>query len=299
MKARQHHVGQSLTCRQYSHLTLAGKPTGLFSLLDEYLLAPVWLLRQLPEDKLVAAVATLRTLPLLYRVNADVDVPALDIELRQLFDDAMELALEASGRPLRVLVGETPRLLTGETARWERWSTPCGPRCSKLLFDVNMELEDGPQVLALLAYWPYGWVFFGRRPRLFQLPMSSGSGFKEDGAGGALRLMRRLVTLLAVEDIGLLGADACSTLPLLTSAGVSSTGGTLTPALLALPKESFHFEGFFEIADDDDEEEAGTEVVDAIADDEKGKGAPRTLGTMAGGAKSGAARPLDVDTACD
>lgn len=95
---------------------MAGKPTGLFSLLDEYLLAPVWLLRQLPEDRLVAAVATLRTLPLLYRVKADVDVPALDIELRQ-FDDAMEFALEARGRPLRVLVGETPRLLTGETAR--------------------------------------------------------------------------------------------------------------------------------------------------------------------------------------
>ena len=39
MKARQHHVGEPLTCKQYSHLTLAGKPAGLFSLLDEYLLA--------------------------------------------------------------------------------------------------------------------------------------------------------------------------------------------------------------------------------------------------------------------
>ena len=120
VKARQHHVGEPLTCKQYSHLTLAGKPAGLFSLLDEYLLAPVWLLRQLPEDKLVAAVDTLRMLPLLYRVNAEVDVPALDIELRQFddaIDDAIELALEARGRPLRVLVGEMPRLLTGDTAR--------------------------------------------------------------------------------------------------------------------------------------------------------------------------------------
>lgn len=105
--------------------------------------------------------------------------------------------------------------------------------------------------------------------------------------------MRRLVTLLAVEDIGLLGVDACSTLPLLTSACASSTGGILTP-LLALPNESFHFDGFFEITDDE-EEEVGTKVVDTI-DDEKGKGA---LGTMAGGPISEVARPLEVDTACD
>ena len=120
VKARQHLVIKPLTCEQYSHLTLAGKPAGLFSLLKEYLLTPVWLLRQLPEDRLVAAVETLRMLPLLYRVNAEVDVPAPDIELRQFddaMDDAVELALEARGRPLRVLVGETPRLLTGDTAR--------------------------------------------------------------------------------------------------------------------------------------------------------------------------------------
>ncbi|TBU37804.1 hypothetical protein BD309DRAFT_875710, partial [Dichomitus squalens] len=41
-------------------------------------------------------------------VNTKVDVPALDIELRQLLD-AIELALDASGRPLRVLDGEIPR----------------------------------------------------------------------------------------------------------------------------------------------------------------------------------------------
>lgn len=129
------------------------------------------------------------------------------------------------------------------------------------------------------------------------MPISSCSGF-EDCAGGALRLMRRFVTLLAVEDIGLLGADECDRLLLLTSTGVSSTGGTLTPVLLALPNESFHFDGFFEIAEDEDED--GTEVVDAaMADDEKGKGAPRTLGTMAGGAISDGARPLAVDTACE
>ena len=77
-------------------------------------------LRQEPDDTLVATVDTLCLLPLLYRVNAEVDVPAPDIELRQFddaMDDAVELALEARGRPLRVLVGETPRLLTGDTAR--------------------------------------------------------------------------------------------------------------------------------------------------------------------------------------
>jgi len=45
-------------------------------------------LRQLALDTLVAAVETLLTLPLLYLVNADVLVAALevDIELRQLLD---------------------------------------------------------------------------------------------------------------------------------------------------------------------------------------------------------------------
>lgn len=69
------------------------------------------LVRQLVEDILVAAVDTLRVLELLYRVNADVEVPALDMVLaeeRQLVD-AIELALEVRGRPLRVLLGETFR----------------------------------------------------------------------------------------------------------------------------------------------------------------------------------------------
>jgi hypothetical protein len=49
-------------------------------------------------------------LELLNRVNAEVDVAALDVmELRQL-PDAIELALEARGRPLRVLSGEIARL---------------------------------------------------------------------------------------------------------------------------------------------------------------------------------------------
>jgi len=74
--------------------------------------AGLTLVRQLADDTLVAAVETLRVLELLYRVKAEVEVPALDvvlIELRQ-FPETMELALDATGRALRLLVGETPRL---------------------------------------------------------------------------------------------------------------------------------------------------------------------------------------------
>lgn len=69
------------------------------------------LVRQLADDTLVAVVEMLLVLELLYRVKADVDVPALDdvlIELRQ-FDDTTELALDPIGRPLRVLFGDTGR----------------------------------------------------------------------------------------------------------------------------------------------------------------------------------------------
>lgn len=67
--------------------------------------AGLTLVRQLVEETLVAVVDMLRVLELLKRVKAEVDVPALDvvlIELRQL-DDTTELALETTGRPLRVL----------------------------------------------------------------------------------------------------------------------------------------------------------------------------------------------------
>ena len=68
-------------------------------------------LRQLDADTLVAVVDTLCTLELLNLVNADVELPALDvvdIELRQLLD-IIELALDATGRPLRTLPGDTGR----------------------------------------------------------------------------------------------------------------------------------------------------------------------------------------------
>lgn len=72
-----------------------------------YLLPP---LLQLLELTLVAAVLTLLVLPLLYFVNALelLEAPELLIELLQLLD-AIDDALEANGRPLRVLEGETAR----------------------------------------------------------------------------------------------------------------------------------------------------------------------------------------------
>lgn len=82
--------------------------------------------------------------------------------------------------------------------------------------------------------------------------------FFDDGGGGALRLMSRLVTLLAVADI-------C--LPAGTSGGTdasSETASLLPEATLALPKESFHFDGFFEIdgvAEPGDGTERGTEAL--------------------------------------
>ena len=67
---------------------------------------------QLAPLTLVAVVDTLLELPLLYRVKALVDVPALlavlIILLLQLFD-TIELALDATGLPLRALLGEMPR----------------------------------------------------------------------------------------------------------------------------------------------------------------------------------------------
>lgn len=96
------------------------------------------LVRQLAEDMLVASVDMLRVLELLYRVNAEVDVPALDmvlIEVRQLLD-AMELALEARGRPLRALFGETALseiLSTGVRMGWARTLHPRGRLSSSAL----------------------------------------------------------------------------------------------------------------------------------------------------------------------
>jgi hypothetical protein len=116
-------------------------------------------------------------LELLYRVNAEVDVAALDdiIELRQL-PEVVELALEASGRPLRVLAGETARL----SSRMYRSG----------LGDALVRPAK------LLVSKPAG--FFGRRP----LVQDESPDFTEPVCWGASRPMRRFETLLTVADMG-------------------------------------------------------------------------------------------------
>lgn len=70
------------------------------------------LVRQLADETLVAVVEMLRELELLYLVKAEVEVPALEVVLMELrqFPDTTELALEATGRPLRELRGDSSRL---------------------------------------------------------------------------------------------------------------------------------------------------------------------------------------------
>jgi hypothetical protein len=105
---------------------------------DEILLV----VRQLESETVVAAVATLLALVLLYLVNADVDVVALevvDIELRQL--ECVELALEATGRPLLALAGERARLSLAATYR------------SKLPWGLmDDSCPEDPQLLLPLAF---------------------------------------------------------------------------------------------------------------------------------------------------
>lgn len=248
------------------NLMFAGSPLGLPPLSYGCFFPdwPVWLLRQLPEDRLVAAVDTLRELALLYFVNAEDDVPALAIELRQLFDDAMELALDASGRPLRVLEGETPRLLAGETlrllagetARWDRASALDTPRRSRLLTEENGEPEGGPHVLLLFdsVLAAYGDAL-GRRPRCVKEPISPASARLDEAELLGCRLSSMLATLLAVEDFSL---------PLASESASSEASALLSAALLPLPKLSFHFDDFFEIEDeetDNEDDEDGNAAV--------------------------------------
>jgi hypothetical protein len=175
--------------------------------------------RQLGADEtLVAVVDILRVLELLYLVNADVDVVALDvvlIELRQLLE-AIELALEARGRPLRVLLGET--------ARGDRRSeyTHCSTMAGEL---TDVELSCGFRLYTL---------FLTRRPLPQVAELSSARGV---GPAAALRLMIRFVTLVAVvvmpfDTGGSVGEEA------------SSEGLRSAVDAVFLPNPSLHFDGF-------------------------------------------------------
>jgi len=170
------------------------------------------------EETLVAVVDILRVLELLYLVNADVDVAALEVvlmELRQLLE-AIELALDVKGRPLRVLLGET--------ARGDRRSeyTHCSTMAGGL---TDVELPCGFRLYTL---------FLPRRPLPQAAELSSVRGV---APAVALRLMIRSVTLLAVVvipfDIGGSVAEEGS-----------SEGLRSAVEALFLPNPSLHFDGF-------------------------------------------------------
>lgn len=193
------------------------------------------LVLQLAEETLVAVVDTLRVLELLYRVNADVEVLALDvvlIELRQL-EDTTELALDPAGRPLRVLFGEIAR---SERRSW--W-------CAHASCDA-LGVYPGDLLICLAAR---GKSRVPRRP-LLQVGEASVTVLDDEGDetwGGALRPMRRLDTLLAVVAMAWEGDKSRD------GGGETSSTGEIRPAAAAalasaealfLPKLSFHFDGF-------------------------------------------------------
>jgi hypothetical protein len=195
------------------------------------------LVLQLAEETLVAVVDILRALELLYRVNADVEVLALEvvlIELRQ-FDDTTELA-DPAGRPLRVLFGEIAR---SERRSWWYAHGSCGA------FGLVGGMYPG-DLLICLTDPGRGKSRAPRRPRL-QVEETSMSVFDDErrGAwGAALRPLRRLDTLLAIAWLGVKSRDA---------GGETSSTGEIRPAAAAalasaealfLPKLSFHFDGF-------------------------------------------------------
>jgi hypothetical protein len=193
---------------------------------------------QLAEETLVATVDTLRVLELLYRVNADVEVLALDVVLilRQ-FDEATELALDPAGRPLRVLFGEIAR---SERRSWWYAHGSCGA------FGLVEGMYPG-DLLICLGDPGRGKSRTPRRPRL-QVEEASVSVLDDEGrTGGALRPMRTLDTLLAVVAITWEGDKSRDT------GGEASSTGEIRPAAVAalasaealfLPKLSFHFDGF-------------------------------------------------------
>jgi len=183
-------------------------------------LVPFALARQLLAETLVAVVETLRTLALLYRVNADVDVPALDVvlvELRQLPDN-MEDALELTAW-LRIELTDPAR--SESCPQWSR---------------EGFGLRDDVYTLRPCELPTVDTGGRTRRPR----GQSSTGALGCDG-GAAFSPMIRLVTLLTVEDMGKSVSEG------------SSTGPSAEPLLL--PKLSFHLDCFLTI-----DEAPGTEL---------------------------------------
>jgi hypothetical protein len=168
--------------------------------------------RRLRVETLVAVVDTLRTLALL---NADVDVPALDVVLLEL-PDTIELVLDAIGPPLRIELGDV-----------SRWSAS---QCSLLGCGLRDELYVSRSRRTAGVNPPAGTGRRARRPR-------GQSSTDALGGGAEAKPMIKLVMLLAVADINVGGT------------GVSSSTGETRPRAEAmlLPKLSFHFDGFLVI----------------------------------------------------
>lgn len=129
-------------------------------------------------------------------MKAEVEVPALEVVLMELrqFPEAIELALEATGRPERPL-----RVLLGDTARSEERFSP------KFQLLKVFELADNPFPADLVVGLGGVGEPRPRRPLAQVDDASSSTLLTRPAAGlgvGALRPMMRLVTLLAVADIG-------------------------------------------------------------------------------------------------
>jgi len=148
--------------------------------------------------------------------------------------DAIELALDASGRSLRILVGDTPRCST--------------PVAQLSMLPLATALRPGDDVPSARLHVALSFEFvvsvcgFGCRPRLRVDEASSTTD-----TGGALRPMRTLVTFEAVYDIGL---ELVSDREVDDSATVGETVGAEEVGLFAarselpFPKLSFHFDTF-------------------------------------------------------
>lgn len=146
-------------------------------------------------------------------MNADDDDIALGVELRQLLD-AVELALEATGSPLRVLESERAR---GDLSRREVVRSHSYGRVEAGTGATNV---------------------FERRP-LAQEDDWSASGFLDcEISEATCKPMMRFVTLLAMADIPI----ALS----VSNEDASSTGdGRVFSEGVFSPKLNFHFDGFF------------------------------------------------------
>lgn len=184
-------------------------------------------------------------------MNTDVDAILLeavdDVELRQLLD-VIELALEANGRPLRVLAGDKAR---GDLARRGETVLLSDHLCSGARKAVGAYIEGGEyrrglSLLGAEATEGVGGCCLDRRP-LTSSPSCCfvlNCAIPDEGWGGAFKPMSKFVTLLALADIDLpVSVEAVSSMGDVDD-DIAIAGRSLAEEL-CLPKDSFHLDGFF------------------------------------------------------